>query len=98
MSTVSPELHSLIPAQGRDPDLGGFAYSGGETVSWSQSGASGSLKVIDGVQSASLTLIGTYTNSSFQLGDDVHSGTFVADLIPPRAKVRFAVILGELKR
>ena len=64
-------------------DLGGFAFSSGETASWVQSGTSGTLTVTDGAKVAHLTLIGTYNSSSFKLSDDGHSGTFVAD--PPAA-------------
>jgi hypothetical protein len=60
-------------------DLGGFAYSAGETVSWTQSGTSGTLTVHDGAKTASLTLLGTYTTSSFHFAGDGHGGTFVSD-------------------
>jgi autotransporter passenger strand-loop-strand repeat protein len=62
-------------------DLGGFAFSAGETVTWTQSGTSGTLKVVDGAKSASLTLIGAYATGDFTLATDGHSGTFVSD--PP---------------
>jgi hypothetical protein len=63
-------------------DLGGFSFSIGESVAWAQSGTSGTLTVADGAKTAHLTLIGTYTSSSFKLSNDGHGGTFVAD---PRA-------------
>jgi hypothetical protein len=62
-------------------DLGGFTFSAGETVAWAQSGTSGTLTVSDGAKTAHLTLIGTFTSSSFHLTNDGHGGTFVAD--PP---------------
>jgi hypothetical protein len=62
-------------------DLGGFAFSAGETAAWTQSGTSGTLTVSDGVKTAKLTLIGTYADGSFNLADDGHGGTFVTD--PP---------------
>ena len=63
-------------------DLGGFTFSAGETVSWAQTGTSGTLTVVDGAKVAGLSLIGTFTASNFALSDDGHGGTFVAD---PRA-------------
>ena len=62
-------------------DLGGFTFSTGETVSWAQTGTSGTLTVMDGAKVAHLTLIGTYTSNSFMLSNDTHGGTLVAD--PP---------------
>jgi autotransporter passenger strand-loop-strand repeat protein len=62
-------------------DLGGFTFSAGETVTWTQAGTSGTLKVTDGAKTASLTLIGTYTTANFHLSNDGHGGTFVVD--PP---------------
>ena len=62
-------------------DIGGFAFSASESATWAQSGTSGTLTVTDGANVANLTLIGTYTNSSFNLSDDGHGGTFVVD--PP---------------
>ena len=68
-------------------DLAGFAYdSSTESVSWSQSGTSGTLTVSDGGQVANLTLIGTYATSDFTLAGDGHGGTYVFD--PPAASVR----------
>ncbi len=64
-------------------DLGGFAYSTGETVSWTQAVGSGVLTVTDGAKVASLALIGTYVTSNFMLSDDGQGGTFVVD--PPVA-------------
>jgi autotransporter passenger strand-loop-strand repeat protein len=67
-------------------DLGGFTFSsGGESVGWAQSGTSGTLTVTDGAKVAHLTLIGTYTSSSFNLSNDGHGGTFVADPPTPSA-------------
>jgi autotransporter passenger strand-loop-strand repeat protein len=60
-------------------DLGGFAFSAGETVTWTQAGTSGALTVRDGAQTASLTLIGTYVTSDFHLATDSHGGTYVTD-------------------
>ena len=62
-------------------DLGGFAFSSGESVTWTQSGTSGTLTVSDGAKVAQLTLIGTYATGDFQLSTDGHGGTFVDD--PP---------------
>jgi hypothetical protein len=73
-------------------DLDGFADSStGETVAWSQTGTSGTLTIKDGAKTASLTLIGTYTSSSFNLADDGHGGTFVSDPpVLPAAVQQFA--------
>jgi autotransporter passenger strand-loop-strand repeat protein len=60
-------------------DLSGFAFVGGESVSWTQAGTSGTLSVHDGAKTASLTLIGTYATGDFHLADDGHGGTFVSD-------------------
>jgi autotransporter passenger strand-loop-strand repeat protein len=62
-------------------DLGGFTFSVSETASWAQAGTSGTLKVVDGAKTASLTLIGSYVTSDFHLLDDGHGGTLVFD--PP---------------
>ena len=64
-------------------DLGGFTFSAGETVGWTQSGTSGTLTVQDGPQTANLTLIGTYVVGDFHLANDKHGGTFVTDPRPP---------------
>ena len=70
-------------------DLGGFAFSSGETVTWTQSGTSGTLTVHDGAKTAALTLIGTYASSSFNLHADGHGGTFVSDAPAAMAAARF---------
>ena len=64
-------------------DLGGFTYGAGETVSWTEAvgNASGTLTVVDGAKTASLTLLGSYVTSNFSLSDDGVGGTFVVD--PP---------------
>ena len=63
-------------------DLGGFAFTSGESATWAPSGTSGTLTVTDGAKTAHLTLIGTYASGDFQLGADGHGGTIVDD--PPR--------------
>src|SRR5262249_30319159 len=71
-------------------DLGGFGYdSAGETVSWTQSGTSGTLTVNDGAKTASLTLLGIYSADSFHLANAGHGGTYV--FVQPAA--RFAQAL-----
>ena len=59
-------------------DLGGFAFSAGESVTWTQAGTSGTLKVVNGAKTASLTLIGSYATADFHLATDGHGGTFVS--------------------
>jgi autotransporter passenger strand-loop-strand repeat protein len=70
---------------GQKVDLGGFAFSSGETVTWTQAGTSGTLTVSDGAKVANLTLIGTYVTSDFALAGDGHGGTFVSDPPAPSA-------------
>ncbi|HZZ87327.1 MAG TPA: hypothetical protein VFE13_03240, partial [Caulobacteraceae bacterium] len=86
-----PAFHAAISGlatSDQKVDLGGFSFSVGETATWVQSGTSGTLSVVDGAKSASLTLIGTYVTGDFKLTDDGHGGTFVAD--PPPAAARSA--------
>jgi autotransporter passenger strand-loop-strand repeat protein len=71
-----------LSATGQKIDLTGFAFSSGETVSWAQSGTSGTLTVRDGAKIARLTLVGTYATSDFDLATNGASGTYVTD---PRA-------------
>jgi hypothetical protein len=63
-------------------DLDSFAFSAGESVTWAQSGTSGTLTVHDGAKVAHLTLIGTYVTSDFALANDQHGGTFVKGAQP----------------
>jgi autotransporter passenger strand-loop-strand repeat protein len=70
----------LLPSQ--KVDLGGFAFFSGETVSWAQSGTSGTLTVTDRTKTAQLTLIGVYVQGDFHLATDGSSGTFVTDPRP----------------
>jgi hypothetical protein len=58
---------------GDEFDLGGFAFSAGETRSF----ASGTLTVVDGSKTATLSLLGSYVTSDFALSTDSHGGTFV---------------------
>ncbi len=60
-------------------DLGGFAYGGSETRSFTEAAShtSGTLKVVDGAKSTSLTLLGSYVTSDFALSTDGAGGTFV---------------------
>jgi hypothetical protein len=74
-------------------DLGGFLFGAGETVTFTQSGTSGTLIVHDGTKTASLTLIGSYTTSDFRLHADGHGGTFVFDAPAGLAAIRFGQAL-----
>ena len=58
---------------GDELDLGGFAFGAGETRSY----ASGTLTVVDGGKTATLSLVGSYVTSDFALSTDSHGGTFV---------------------
>jgi len=79
---------SGLSASAQKVDLDGFAFSTSETVDWTQSGTSGTLKVTDGANVAKLTLIGSYATSDFNLADDGHGGTFVFDPQPSPAITR----------
>jgi len=71
-------------------DLGGFTFGAGETVSWVEAGGgtSGTLTVVDGAKTATLTLLGSYVTSDFSLSNDGIGGTFVVD--PPGASASTA--------
>jgi len=60
-------------------DLLGFGYSGIETRSFAEaaSNTSGTLTVLAGAKTASLTLLGSYVTSNFALSADGGTGTFV---------------------
>jgi len=61
-------------------DLGGFAFSSnGETRTFTEAAnkTSGTLTVVDGGKTASLTLAGSYVTSAFMLTNDGAGGTFV---------------------
>jgi autotransporter passenger strand-loop-strand repeat protein len=66
-------------ATGDEFDLGGFAYGAGETRGFTEAAShtSGTLKVVDGARSASLTLLGSYVSGDFALSTDGAGGTFV---------------------
>jgi hypothetical protein len=87
-STCPPRLPPITPPPYADGYqfvyAGGLAYgtylSGtGETWSFTEAASltSGTLSVVDGVQSASLSLLGNYVTSDFALSNDKHGGTFV---------------------
>ncbi len=60
-------------------DLGGLAYGGGETRSFTEAGGgtSGTLTVTDGGKVAHLSLLGSYVTSDFALSTDGAGGTLV---------------------
>jgi hypothetical protein len=60
-------------------DLGGFSCSSSETLSFTEAGSltSGALKLVDGGQTANLTLLGSFATSNFTLSNDGPGGTFV---------------------
>jgi autotransporter passenger strand-loop-strand repeat protein len=70
---------SGLHLSGQEVDLAGFAFSTGETATWTQAGTSGTLTVHDGAKTANLVLIGAYATSDFHLAQDGHGGTFVTD-------------------
>jgi autotransporter passenger strand-loop-strand repeat protein len=82
---------SGMTGPGQKVDLGDFTYSSGETVSWTQSGTSGTLTISDGAQTARLTLDGTYVSGDFDLATDGSGGTYVYDssATPAAAPTRF---------
>ena len=63
-------------------DLRDIAFnSATTTLSWTQSGTSGTLAVADTVHSANITLLGQYVVGNFTKASDGHGGTLVGD--PP---------------
>ena len=82
LSTFSANISGMTSSKDKI-DLGGFTFGAGETVTWTQAGGgtSGTLTVNDGAKTASLTLLGNYVTSDFQLSDDNIGGTYVVD--PP---------------
>jgi autotransporter passenger strand-loop-strand repeat protein len=61
-------------------DLGGFAFAKSETVAFKEAASktSGTLTVVDGSKTATLTLTGVYVTSNFALATDAAGGTFVS--------------------
>ena len=58
--------------------LGALAYSSsGETRAFSPAVGSGTLTVVDGLQQAQLTLIGSYVTSNFTLTTDTSGETVI---------------------
>ena len=77
-----PDFAAVISGfgTGDQVDLGGFAFSSsGETLTFTEAGSntSGTLTVVDGGKTASLTLAGSYATSDFMLANDGVGGTFV---------------------
>jgi hypothetical protein len=64
-------------AAGDTIDLGTLAYAGGNTVSWTPSGTSGTLTVTNGGNAVHLTLAGSYVTNDFALSNDGHNHTNV---------------------
>jgi autotransporter passenger strand-loop-strand repeat protein len=76
-----PAFHASIQGLAKSTqriDLDGFQYGQSETVTWTQSGTSGTLRVDRGGQTASLSLIGSYVTGDFKAWADGHHGTFLA--------------------
>jgi autotransporter passenger strand-loop-strand repeat protein len=75
------QFHATIGgfSTGDKIDLGGFTYGAGEVLSYTEAASliSGTLNIVDGAQTAKLTLLGNYTSSDFALADDPQGGTFV---------------------
>ena len=64
---------------GDEFDLGGFGFGASETRSFTENAAhtGGTLSVVDGSKTATLSLLGSYVASDFTLSNDLHGGTFV---------------------
>jgi autotransporter passenger strand-loop-strand repeat protein len=64
---------------GDEFDLGGFAFGAGETRSFAEAAShtSGTLHVVDGGKTATLSLLGSYVTGDFALSNDLHGGTLV---------------------
>jgi fibronectin-binding autotransporter adhesin len=58
-----------------------FNFASLQPMQYSDSGGSGTLTVTDGIHTAHLALIGTYTVASFKMAADSNSGTIITD--PP---------------
>ena len=70
-------------------DLKDISYGSGTTVSFSGNTAGGVLTVTDAQNhTAHLSLVGNYTNSTFNLSSDGNGGTLVID--PPKDQFQFA--------
>jgi hypothetical protein len=72
---------SGLSTSGQKIDLGGYTYSAGETVTWTEAAGntSGTLTVNGAGMTANLTLLGDYATSNFSLSDDGVGGTIVTD-------------------
>jgi autotransporter passenger strand-loop-strand repeat protein len=72
---------SGFSTSGQKIDLGGYTFSAGETVTWTEaaSNLSGVLTVSGAGMTANLTLLGDYATSNFSLSDDGIGGTFITD-------------------
>ncbi|HEV2336832.1 MAG TPA: hypothetical protein VGS13_15110 [Stellaceae bacterium] len=77
-------------------DLRGIDFAAGPTRSFkaAASGTSGVLTVTDGTHTVKLTLLGSYSTSSFKLAGDNHGGTLVTD--PPAAADSPPLTFGDI--
>jgi hypothetical protein len=83
-SSFAAEISGLASAS-QKIDLVGFGYSTSDTITWTQSGTSGTLSVANNSQSATLSLIGTYSTANFSASSDSNGGTYIYD--PPLSAV-----------
>jgi hypothetical protein len=67
-------------------DLEDIDFGETTTATFSGSTKSGVLTVTDGTHTATITLIGNYTTSTFTAASDGHGGTIVTDPTAPAAK------------
>jgi hypothetical protein len=72
---------SGFSTSGQKIDLGGYTFSAGETVTWTEAGGntSGTLIVSGAGMTAHLTLLGDYATSNFSLSDDGVGGTLITN-------------------
>ena len=81
-------------------DLGELGFGSNQTATWSQTGTSGALTVVDPTQSATLTLVGGFATSDFVLSNDGHGGTLITlagsstAAAPAAAPIRFVEAMG----
>ena len=77
-------------------DLTGIAFGPQTTVAFSQAnnGATGTLTVSDGVNTANITLLGQHTTANFTVAADGHGGTIVTD--PPNPTLPAGVTLQQI--
>ena len=81
--TFKGTVKGMSTTVGTTLDLSDIGFGGATTATYSGTTTSGVLTVTDGTHTATITLLGNYTNSTFSVAADGHGGTNVTD--PPKA-------------